>query len=101
MTYRVEWLPKSVSDLSDRAAFLRKVSLQTAKTTVSTIIAAADALAQFPERYPEFEMPHNFPISIRKCVVESRYILLFGVMDESVTIYRVLDGRRRFDGLLH
>lgn len=100
MNYRVEWLPKSVSDLSDHITFLKKVSLEAAKTAASIIIATGDSLAQFPERYPEFEMPRNFPTNIRKCNVEGRYIILFSVQDDLITIYRILDARRKFKGLL-
>lgn len=100
MDYQVEWLPLSVSDLGDRIAFLKKVSFEAAKKTLSAIIAMADSLKRFPERFPEFPMPRNFPLVIRKCVVDGRYILLFGITGQTVKIYRVLDGRRKFGGLL-
>ena len=45
-------------------------------------------------------MPKNFPVPVRKCVVDGRYILLYGVNDATVMIYRVLDARKKFDGLL-
>ena len=100
-SYYLNWLPKSVSDLGEHIAFLRKVSEEAAKKTSLAIITMANSLTQFPERFPEFSMPRNFPVVIRKCVVAGRYILLFGVCDDSVTIYRVLDARRSFDGLLN
>jgi plasmid stabilization system protein ParE len=100
MSYRVEWSAKSVSDLSEHVAFLKKVSKEAAKKMSSAIVSMADSLAEFPERCPEFSMPRNFPVPIRKCIVDGRYILLFGVRADSVMIYRVLDARRSFDGLL-
>ena len=100
MSYRVEWSATSVSDLSEHVAFLKKVSQEAATKITATIISMAESLAEFPERCPEFSMPHNFPVPIRKCVVESRYNLLFGVHERSIMIYRVLDARRNFDGLL-
>lgn len=100
MSYHVEWSAKSVSDLSEHVAFLKKVSKEAAKKMSSAIVSMADSLAEFPERCPEFSMLCNFPVPIRKCIVDGRYILLFGVRADSVMIYRVLDARRSFDGLL-
>ena len=100
MSYRVEWSAKSVSDLSDQVAFLKKVSKEAAQKMSSAVLSMADSLAEFPERCPEFSMLRNFPVPIRKCIVDGRYILLFGVRADSVTIYRVLDARRSFSGLL-
>ena len=100
MNYRVEWSTKSVSDLSEHVAFLNKASEETARRLVDTITSAADSLAEFPERCPEFSMLRNFPVPIRKCVVDGRYVLLFGAHKEFVMIYRILDARRNLDGLL-
>lgn len=100
MSYRVEWSAKSVGDLGEHVAFLKKVSADAARKMSVAVISMANSLAEFPERCPEFSMPRNFPVSIRKCVVDGRYILLFGVYEGSVMIYRVLDVRRNFDGLL-
>jgi len=100
MSYRVEWSAKSVSDLSEHVAFPKRVSKETTKKISSTIVSMANSLAEFPERCPEFSMLRNFPVPIRKCIVDGRYILLFGVRADSVTIYRVLDARRSFSGLL-
>ena len=36
----------------------------------SAIVSMADSLAEFPERCPEFSMLRNFPVPIRKCIVE-------------------------------
>ena len=100
MEYRVEWSAKSVADLSRHIAFLKRVSEDSARTILASVTSKGDSLAQFPERCPEFPMPGNFPIAIRKSVVDGRYILLFGVYGSTVMIFRVLDARRKFDGLL-
>ena len=100
MSFRVEWSEKAVSDLGQHVAFQRRVSVEAASAVASKVLAAGESLSTFPERCQEFEMPPNFPVVIRKCVVDKRYILLYGVGSEKVTIYRVLDARRKFDGLL-
>ena len=98
--YKLEWLPKSVGDLGQHIAFINKVSPEAATRTAASVVDAANSLVTFPERFPEFPMPQNFPIVIRKCVVEGRYVILFSVGKEAVTVYRVLDARKKFDGLL-
>ena len=100
MDFIVEWSPKSVSDLGEYVSFQRKVSTEAASTLATSIIEAGLSLSSFPERFSEFPMPSNFPITIRKCVVSGRYIILYGVIDNKVVIYRILDARRKFDGLL-
>jgi len=100
MNYPVKWSNKAVADLSDHISFLMNVSEGAAFETSGKIIASGESLSQFPERCAIFEMPRNFPITIRKCIVDSRYILLYGINDGNVMIYRVLDSRRKFDGLL-
>ena len=101
MNYRIEWSSKSVSDLAEHVSFQRRVSVDAAATLSANIISAALSLSSFPERFPEFAMLKNFPVAIRKCVVDSRYIILYGIADDTIMIYRILDARRKFDGLLN
>ena len=100
MEYRVEWSGKSVADLSGHIAFLKRVSEDSARALLVSVISKGDSLAQFPERCPEFPMPVNFPVTVRKCVVDGRYIILFGVYESVVMIFRILNARKKFDGLL-
>lgn len=100
MDYKVEWSSKSVSDLTEHVSFLSKVSKDVASELSSKVIGEGLSLSSYPERFPVFPMPHNFPVVIRKCVVDGRYIILFGITNDSVMIYRILDARRKFDGLL-
>ena len=100
MEYRVQWSAKSVSDLGGHVAFQKKASIEAAQTLSLKVISAGMSLSSFPERFPEFPMLRNFPCTIRKYVVDGRYILLYGVIGDAVMIYRVLDARRKFDGLL-
>ena len=101
MLYRVEWSSKALSDLGEHVSFQAKVSKEAALGVSSKILFSGNALSSFPERFPEFPMPRNFPVVIRKCVVDSRYIILYGITNDVVMIYRVLDARRKFDGLLN
>ena len=100
MGYKIEWSSKSVSDLAEHVSFVGKVSKEAASALSSSIINTSLSLSSFPGRFPEFPMPRNFPVVIRKCVIDGRYIILYGVLNNSVMIYRVLDARRKFDGLI-
>ena len=100
MEYRVEWSAKAISDLGEHIAFQKRVSIEAAQALSEKIISMGASLASFPERFPVFPMPQNFPIPVRKCVVDGRYILLYGLSSVTVVIFRVLDARRKFDGLL-
>ena len=100
MDYKVEWSPKAVSDLAERVSFLAKASKEAAKELSDSVISMGESLSSLPERFQEFPMPSSFPVTIRKCVVNHRYIILYGVKGESVIIYRVLDARRNLGGLL-
>ena len=100
MDYKVEWSSKAVSDLTEHVLFLRKVSKDASSALSADIVAVGLSLSSFPERFPEFPMPSNFPIAIRKCVVNGRYIILYGIVNTSVMIYRILDARKKFDGLV-
>lgn len=100
MNYKIEWSPKSVSDLGEHVSFQKRVSIEAASRLSTNIINAGISLSSFPERFPEFPMPSNFPVTIRKCVVNSRYIILCGIVNDTVVLYRILDARRKFDGIL-
>lgn len=100
MDLRIQWSEKAVGDLGEHVAFQRRVSVEAASGLAAKILSAGESLTTFPERFQEFEMPSGFPVVVRKCVVDKRYILLYGIENERVIIYRVLDARRKFDGLL-
>ena len=101
MNYKVEWSAKSASDLGEHISFQKKISIEAAISINTSIISMGESLSVFPERFPEFPMPANFPIIIRKCVVNNRYIILYGVIDNRVMIFRILDARKKFDGLIY
>ena len=100
MKRQVRWSPKAASDLGEHVALQKRVSVDAASSISSKIIASGESLSTFPERFEEFRMPRNFPFAVRKCVVDGRYIFLYAVKEDSVVIYRVLDARRKFGGLL-
>ena len=100
MEYQIGWSSKAVSDLGEHVAFIRKAPKEAAAQFSSKVIAVVLSLSSFPERFSEFPMPNKFPFAIRNCVVDGHYNILYGIINETVMIYRILDARRKFDGLI-
>ena len=91
---------KAQSDLSSCIAFVLNVSKEAAFNLANDIYASIQSLTNFPEKNPIFEMPKTFPYTIRKQIVNKRYVLLYAIENSSIVIYRILDSRREFDYLL-
>ena len=100
MHYVVLWTAKATSDLGEHVAFLCRASASAASGLTMAILEVGKSLDDYPERFPAFPMPRSFPHAVRKCVIKKRYIMLYGICDNTVLIYRILDARKRFDGLL-
>lgn len=98
--HQVLWTSKATSDLGECLEFLSRVSPSAAQDLLKAAVLAANSLGEYPEMYPEFEMPKSFPFRVRKCVVAHRYLLLYCVEKETIIIYRFLDSRKGFGALL-
>ena len=98
--YSVKLSSRALSDLSDCVLFVMNVSVEAAKKLRDDLFSTALILESFPEMNPVFEMPKTFPLTIRKCVVEKRYIILYSIENTDVVIQRVLDSRRNFNYLV-
>jgi len=99
-TLKIIITSKAQSDLSACVGFVLNVSKESAYTLANDIFFSIESLKTFPERNPIFEMPTSFPFTIRKFVINKRYIVLYAIEDNAVVIYRILDSRRKFDYLL-
>ena len=99
-TYKINWSSRGMSDLLSCIEFVANVSLKAADDLKEELFDAATSLSTFPERNPIFEMTKSFPEIVRKCIVSKRYILLYIIRNDAVTIYRVLDSRRKFTHLI-
>ena len=98
--YQVVWSNKALSDLSECIQFVLNVSKEAATKLADDIYDSIGSLVNFPDRNPIFEMPKPFPFIIRKQVINHRYAALYCVEGKNVTIYRVLDSRRKFNFLV-
>ena len=98
--YTIIITSKAQSDISDCVSFVLNVSKEAAIKLADDIYDSIGSLVNFPDRNPIFEMPKPFPFIIRKQVINHRYAALYCVEGKNVTIYRVLDSRRKFNFLV-
>ena len=98
--YKVVISLKAQSDLTQCISFVLKVSKEAAIELRDDIFSALESLNPFPEKNPIFEMPKNSPITIRKQIVNKRYIILYSIEKDKIVVYRILDARRGFDQVL-
>ena len=98
--YKITLLSKAQDDIAECINFLLKVSIEAAKSLKEDLYDAIESLSKYPEKNPVFEMPSSFRFIVRKQIVNKRYIILYSEVLDGIYVYRVLDGRRNFDGLL-
>ena len=98
--YKIIITSKAQSDLSSCVSFVLNVSKEAAINLTNDIYSSLESLSMFPERNPIFEMPKPFTYTIRKQVVNKRYIVLYSIEKNTVVVYRIIDSRREFDHLI-
>lgn len=98
--YKIIITNKAHSDIADCVNFVKKVSVEAAKSLALNIYSSIATLNVLPERNSIFEMPKSFPFQTRKQVIDNRYIALYSIEEDSVVVYRVLDSRRKFGHLI-
>lgn len=99
-TYKIIVSSKAQSDLAECIGFVLNVSKEAAYSLADDIYSSIKLLETFPERNAIFEMPKSFPFTIRKLVINKRYLTLYAVEGDKVVVYRILDSRRKFDHLI-
>lgn len=99
--YKIVITSKGQSDLAECVSFVLRVSKEAALSLANDLYSSIQSLETFPERNAIFEMPKSFPFTIRKLIVNRRYMALYSVETDKVIVYRILDSRRKFDHLLY
>ena len=91
---------RAQTDIAECASFVLNVSKDAAQKLSDNIYSSIESLGLFPEKNPIFEMNQSFPLTIRKQIVDKRYLILYAVEKNEIVIYRVLDSRRKFESLI-
>lgn len=98
--YRVEVSPKAAQMLVSHAAFLAQVSLPAARRLTASFQEAADSLQIMPQRCSWLKgdlIPQN---AYRFLLFEKRYMLIFQIVENTVYIDYVVDGRQDYRWLI-
>ena len=98
--YNIIITSKAQSDLSECISFALNASKEAAIKLANNIYESIESLSVFPERNPIFNMPKPFPFTIRKNIVDKRYIVLYAIENNQVVVYRIIDSRRQFNYLV-
>ena len=99
-SYSIVWTSRSVSELVVSVEFIANVSLEAAQKLRDDLYNSISSLSTLPERNQVFDMPKGFSKTIRKLVVNKRYIVLYAIEDSSIVIYSFQDTRRKFTRLI-
>ena len=98
--YGICWTTQAQTDFITCLSFVMFASKEAADNLKKDLSNAILSLKTFPERYPVFEMPKYAIITMRKLIVNKRYVILYSIEDENIFIYRIIDSRRNFERLI-
>ena len=93
--YKILITQRAFSSISECVLFVNNVSNEAAKELYSEIMSSLNSLKTFPNAYPNIEGldigGHNIK---RMPVHHGRYLVIYKIDGDSVTIYDVVDSRK-------
>ena len=108
MTYKIEYLPSALRDLTEIADYIgvKLNNPEAADRLSETIVSTIEKLTDMPYRYPVYYPVATFSVKplkmeYRKMVIKN-YLVFYWVNEEKhlVTIARVIYGGRNIDNIL-
>lgn len=87
---------KATKMLISHSRFLAEISPQAADELREKLIQTAKSLQYFPERNPFLSDALLAANKYRKMVIDKRYLLIYQVVDKTVFVEYVLDGRQDY-----
>lgn len=97
--YRVVISREAKKMLKDHIYFLARVNVEAAKEFRNQIMAEIRSLEKMPERFPYLD-EENRRSCYRKVVVPNWYLVIYLVIDDTVYVEYILDGRQDYSWLL-
>jgi plasmid stabilization system protein ParE len=95
------YLAPAREDILDIARYhLEKVGVDSARNITEEILGNIDRLAQFPLMGPLHPDPVLAENGYRKLVITPIYVCIYKVFDDSIYIYRVVNGKTDYPKLL-
>lgn len=98
--YKVIISREALDMLREHIAFLANVSKKAAAETKDNIINSIRDLSSMPKKYPFFNEPYIPQNKYHKMFVESRYLVLYQIHDDTVYVDYILDCRQDYNWLI-
>ena len=84
----VRWLPEALDDLKRLYEFIESHSSQAADQAVNTLIAAAESLAEFPEKGRPWDLEQDFREQPVRFGARG-YVIRYQTFEDQVIVVRV------------
>jgi len=94
MTHRVHINPAAIADSQAIHAYLFEASPDAADRVLELLEKAADALCDFPRRYPVAPESARHNLEIRQLRV-GNYVMLFMIIEDVVNVLRIRHAAQR------
>ncbi len=93
--YKIAITQRAFSDINECALFVSNVSKEAAKVLYTEIISSINSLKTFPNTYPNIEGLVISGINIKRMPIHhGRYLIIYKVEGDLITIYDVIDSRK-------
>ncbi|MCR4911242.1 MAG: type II toxin-antitoxin system RelE/ParE family toxin [Bacilli bacterium] len=93
--YKIAITQRAFSDINECVLFVSNVSKEAAKVLYTEIISSINSLKTFPNAYPNIEGLVIGGINIKRMPIHhGRYLIIYKVEGDLITIYDVIDSRK-------
>ena len=93
--YKIAITQRAFSDINECVLFVSNVSKEAAKVLYNEIISSINSLKTFPNAYPNIEGLVIGGINIKRMPIHhGRYLIIYKVEGDLITIYDVIDLRK-------
>ena len=93
--YKIAITQRAFSDINECVLFVSNVSKEAAKVLYTEIISSINSLKTFPNAYPNIEGLVIGGINIKRMPIHhGRYLIIYKVEGDLITIYDVVDSRK-------
>lgn len=93
--YKIRITQKAFSSIKECVLFVNNISNKAAKDLYDEIVSSLDSLKSFPNSYPNIEGLTIGGNNVRRMPIHhGRYLIIYIVKSELVTIYDIIDSRK-------
>jgi plasmid stabilization system protein ParE len=100
LRYKVIVSDRARQMLGVHIRFLAKVSPDAARKIKSDIVKAIRSLVTMPQRFPFFDVEHIPVNKYHKMFIESWYLVLYQIKDQTVYVDYIIDCRKDYGWLV-